>query len=340
VRLRSKDRKGEEEYAEGNRNSPPATRGADPSDNGISISEQSDIRIIADEVNNALVIMGTSREYEMVESAIKELDILPKQVLIEATIFEIGLTGDLNLGVEWFLKNGGLGEGKTGQGQLNLGSDGISAAAPGFSYSIIDGATDVRFVINALESETNVQVLSSPSIMVLDNKKATINVGDEIPVPTRQSNSNIDPAAPTVNEIQYRNTGILLEVSPRINAGGLVTLEVNQEVSDAVTTETSGIDAPTIQLRTIQSTVAIQSGQSVILGGLIRNQREDSVSGLPFFSRLPGIGRLFSQTANSDRRTELLVVLTPYVIANPSQALAITEEYRAKLSKPIDSVHN
>jgi general secretion pathway protein D len=337
VRLRSEDRgsnekESDDDYKE--MNNVPISDG-----DGIGLSEQSDIRIIADEVNNALVIMGTSREYEMVESAIKELDILPKQVLIEATIVEVSLTGDLNFGVEWFFKNGGVGEGKTGQGQLNLGSDGISVAAPGFSYSIIDGATDIRVVLNALESETNVQVLSSPSIMVLDNKTATINVGDEIPVPTRQSNSNIDPSAPTVNEIQYRNTGILLSVSPQINAGGLVTLEVNQEVSDAVTTETSGIDAPTIQLRTIESTVAIQSGQTVILGGLIRNKREDSVSGVPFLSRLPGLGHLFSQTANSDRRTELLVVLTPYVIANPTEARDITEEYRAKLTNPIDSVH-
>lgn len=302
---------------------------------GIVLSGQSDIRIIADEISNTLVIMGTSRDYEMVESAIVKLDILPKQVLIEATIVEVLLTGDLNYGVEWFFKNGGVGSGKTGQGRLSLGTDGIAAAAPGFSYSIVDGLTDIRVVLNALESQTNVQVLSSPSIMVLDNNSASINVGDEIPIPSRQSSSNVDPTAPTVNEIQYRNTGISLSVSPRINAGGLVTLEVSQEVSDAVSTTSSGLDAPTIQQRTIESTVAIQSGQSVILGGLIRDKREDSKSGVPLLSRIPLLGGLFSQSGNSDRRTELLVILTPRVIANSSQARAITDEYRNKLVQPL-----
>ena len=306
---------------------------------GITLSDNTSVRIIADETSNTVVIMGTSREYEMVESAIRKLDILPKQVLIEATIIEVGLTGDLSYGVEWFFKNGGVGSNKTGNGKLSLGTDGIAAAAPGFSYSIIDGATDVRFVLNALESETNVQVLSSPSIMVLDNKSATINVGDEIPIPTRQSSSNTDSTAPTVNEIQYRNTGILLTVSPRINAGGLVTLEVKQEVSDAITTESSGLDAPTIQQRSIESTVAIQSGQSVILGGLIKNKREDSTSGVPILSRLPILGNLFRQQSNSDRRTELLVIITPHVIDNPAQAQAITEEFRNKLIQPVQLNH-
>jgi general secretion pathway protein D len=302
----------------------------------ISISEGSNINIIADEVSNTLVILGTAREYEMVESAIKKLDILPKQVLVEATILEVGLSGDLNFGVEWFFKNNSIGGNKSGLGQLSLGADGIAAQSPGFSYSVIDGVGDIRLVVNALESKTNVKVLSSPSIMVLDNKSASINIGDEIPVPTRQSTSNLDPSAPTVNEIQYRNTGILLEISPRINAGGLVTLEVKQEVSDAITTETSGLDAPTIQQRTIESTVAIQNGQSVILGGLIRDKQEDSKSGVPILSHLPVVGNLFSQTSNSDRRTELLVVLTPHVISNPIEAREITDEFREKLVRPTE----
>jgi len=306
--------------------------------NGIGIPQQSNVRIIADEMSNTLVIMGSSRDYEMVESAIRKLDILPKQVLIEASIIEVSLTGDLSVGVEWFFKNGGIDSNKAGRGTLSLGNDGLANISPGFSYNIVDNLGDVRMVLNALESETNVQVLSSPSIMVLDNSSASINVGDEIPVPTSQSTSN-DSTALTVNSIEYRNTGISLEVSPRINAGGLVTLEVIQEVSDAVSTTTSGIDAPTIQQRSINSTVAIQSGQSVILGGLIKNKREDITSGVPILSRFPLLGGLFSQTNNSDRRTELLVILTPHVIANSSQARAITDEYREKLIQPLDLEH-
>jgi general secretion pathway protein D len=304
-------------------------------DKGLTLVGQASIRIIADEISNTLVIMATSHDYEMVESAIRKLDILPKQVLIEATIAEVRLVGDLSYGVEWFFKNNGVGSNKTGIGKLSLGADGIAAKTPGFSYSIVDSLGDIRVVLNALESETSVEVLSSPSIMVLDNHSASINVGDEIPVPTRQSSSNIDPDAPTVNEIEYRNTGISLSVSPRVNAGGLVTLEVKQEVSDAIITTTSGIDAPTIQQRAIESTVAIQSGQSVILGGLILDNRADNESGIPILGKIPGLGKLFSQTSNSDRRTELLVILTPHVVANSTQAQAITDEYRKKLVQPI-----
>jgi len=305
--------------------------------NGILLSAEKSVRIIADEINNALVVLGTAREYEIVESTIRKLDIMPKQVLIEASIIEVGLTGDLSYGVEWFLKHGGVGKTRQGEAQLSLGTDGIKKIAPGFSYSIVDGMGGIRAVLNALESATDVQVLSSPSLMVLDNKTAKINVGDEIPIPTRQSTSNIDPNAPTVNEIQYRNTGVILTVMPRINAGGLVTLEVTQEVSDAITTSTSGLDAPTIQKRTIDSTVAVQSGESVVLGGLIRDKQENSKSGIPGLSRIPVIGNLFSDHSDSSRRTELLVILTPRVIGNSNEARAITEEYRNKLARPLDT---
>lgn len=304
----------------------------------VSFSENNSIKIIADEKNNTVVVLSTPYEYGSVESAIKQLDILPKQVLIEVTILEVSLTGDLSYGVEWFFKNGGIDGNKTGQGQLSLGGDGISPITPGFSYSIVDQLGDVRAVLNALESESDVRILSSPSILVLDNSSAEISVGDEIPVPTRQSTSNNDSTAPTVNEIEYRDTGILLSVSPRINSGGLVTLEVSQEVSDAVTTQTSGIDAPTISQRRINTSVAIQNGESVLLGGLIRERQDDNRSGLPGISRVPLIGNLFGQSSNSDRKSELLMILTPKVISNAAEAKALTDEYRDKLAPEFSSM--
>ncbi len=303
------------------------------SDSGVTLFGENSVRIIADEVNNALVILGTAREYDMVESAIRKLDILPKQVLIEATIVEVTLSGDLRYGVEWFFKNGGFGSGKHAEGRLSLSN--TAKDATGFSYSIIDGITDVRVVLNALESESNVRILSTPSLMVLDNKTAKINVGDEVPIPIRQSSSNTDALAPTVNEIQYRNTGVILTVTPRINAGGLVTLEVIQEVSNVSVEKVSGIDAPIIAERSIESTVAIQSGESVVLGGLIKDQTSDNKSGLPGLSRIPILGSLFSETTSNDDRTELLVILTPQVITNSAEAREITEEYRKKLARPI-----
>lgn len=296
---------------------------------GITIRTDSDLQIIADDTRNALVILATPQDYKMVAAAIRKLDIVPLQVLIEASILEVSLNDDLSYGVEWFFKNG-LGD-KSGQGTLDLGAAGISALSPSFSYSIVDSASNIRVAINALASESEVNVLSSPSLMVLDNQTASINVGDEIPVPTRQSISNIDPNAPTVNEIQFRNTGITLEVTPRVNNSGLVTMDIRQEVSNAVDTTSSSIDAPTIQQRQIESTVAINSGETIVLGGLMTNTETNNESGIPGLYQLPVIGKLFGQTSRDGRRTELMILLTPKVVRNSNDARDVTEELRRKL---------
>ena len=290
-------------------------------------------QIIADEINNALVFMASPSEHEMLLAALRELDVAPLQVLIEASIVEVTLTDDLEYGVEWFFKNNVNvgGSDKQGSGLLDLGAPGLAPLAPGFSYALIDNANQVRAMINLLASESELNVLSSPSLMVLGNQTATINVGDEVPIPTRQSVSNIDPAAPTVNEIEYRDTGVILEVTPRVNSGGLVTMEISQEVSDVGPTTTSGIDAPTFQQRKIASTVAVQSGNTVVLGGLIRDRAVVVESGIPFLYKLPVLGKLFGATSNQARRTELLVLITPRAIANTTEATNITEEFRTKL---------
>ncbi len=299
------------------------------SDSGLSITTNSQIEIIADDVRNALVILASSQDYQMIEAAISKLDIVPLQVLIEASIIEVTLNDDLRYGVEWFFKNG-IGE-KSGNGVLDVADAGIGAIAPGFSYTIIDSAAGVRFALNAIESKTTIDVVSSPSLMVLDNKEANINVGDQIPIPTRQSVSNIDPNSPTVNEIEFRDTGISLTVKPRVNESGLVTMEVSQEVSDAQTTTTSGLDAPTIRQREIQSTVAVYSGETIVLGGLIRDSQNFGNDGIPFLHTIPIIGKLFGRTSHENRRTELLVLITPTVVRDRKEARDITDEFRRKL---------
>jgi general secretion pathway protein D len=166
---------------------------------------------------------------------------------------------------------------------------------------------------------------------VLDNQTATINVGDEIPVPARQSISNLDPISPTVNEITFRQTGITLTVTPRVSSSGLVTMEIRQEVATAAATTTSNIDAPTIQNRAIDSVVAINSGETIVLGGLMQTQKSKNESGVPGLRRIPGIGKLFGSTSNEDSRTELLVLITPRVVRNRDDVRTITEEFREKL---------
>ena len=315
---------------EGERGGPSSRSARVIADEGVSLRVGENVRIIPDETNNGLVIMATPKEYEIILAAIRKLDLIPLQVLIEATIIEVTLGDSLEYGVEWFFKNGLAGN-KQGSGLLDLGAPGIGTVAPAFSYAVIDSLGDVRAAINLLATESDVSVLSSPSLMVLDNQTATINVGDEIPVPTRASISNIDPAAPTVNEIEYRNTGVTLEVTPRVNAGGLVTMEVNQEVSDAVNTTSSDLNAPTIQQRKITSTVAVQSGQTIVLGGLIRDNATDAQSGIPYLRNLPGLGKLFSSTTIATRRTELIVLITPRAVRNDDEARDVTREYSEKM---------
>ena len=311
---------------------PVATQRTADGDGGVALPSGQSVDIIADDVRNALVILATPQDYKMVEVALAKLDIVPLQVLIEASIIEVSLNDDLNYGVEWFFKNSvERGNVTEGHGTLDLGDPGLSALSPSFSYTIIDTADQVRVALNALEQESEVNVLSSPSLMVLDNQTAFISVGDEIPVPARQSISNINPDSPTVNEIQFRQTGVTLTVTPRVNSGGLVTMEIKQEVSNAVSTTSSDIDAPTIQQRQIESTVAINSGETIVLGGLIQDTETNAESGIPVLRRIPLLGKLFGQTRDEMRRTELLVMITPRVIRNRNEARDVTEEFKRKL---------
>jgi general secretion pathway protein D len=293
-----------------------------------------DIRIIADATTNSLVIWAAPREYRKIRRALEQLDILPLQVLIEATVAEVSLIDELRYGVEWFLRTGDL--------SLTLSQrpgGGVAGRFPGFSA--LFAGTDVRVVLNALEQVTDVNVVSSPHLLVLDNQTARLQVGDQVPITVQQATAVTDPDAPIVNSIELRDTGVILSVTPRVNVSGLVILELEQEVSNVVQSETdtsSEQATPTISTRQISSTVAVQSGETIVLGGLIQDNQNRSVSGLPFLARLPIVGALFGTRGRSLNRTELLVLLTPRVIRGPEDARAITGELRRRLRSiaPLD----
>ncbi|GMQ76357.1 MAG: type II secretion system secretin GspD [Gammaproteobacteria bacterium] len=309
---------------------PAYTPAAPAGGDGVVITEGTRIRVIADEINNALVILATSQQYKQVEATLRRLDVPPLQVLIEATIAEITLKGDLKYGMEWFFSNQ-LGS-KQGIGTLDLGASGIAAVVPGFSYQIIDKAGAVRAVLNALAEDSRLNVISSPSLMVLNNQTASIDVGDEVPIVTQQQQSVVGTSSPIVNNIEYRNTGVLLSVTPRVNAGGMVIMDVEQEVSQVAseTTDTTNL-TPTISKRSISTSVAVQSGQTVVLGGLIREQKVQSRSGIPGLYNMPIIGPLFGATLEEQVRTELVVLITPRVVRNSAEAAQVTEEFRSKM---------
>jgi len=315
----------------------PATKGPAMG----SAVDVGDVRIIADEENNALLVMASPADYRKVESALRRLDIVPQQVLVQASIIEVELTGDLSYGVEWFFTNK-LGS-NSGIGTLDLGKAGLAAITPGFSYQVVDGAGAVQAVLNTLASETALKVVSSPSLMVLDNRTARIRVGDQVPVRTSETtNTATSGSNPLiVSTIQFRDTGVLLEVTPRVNAGGMVVLDISQEVSNVDKTTSSSIDSPTINQRQISTSVAVHSGDTIVLGGLIRDNDSDSNSGIPGLRKLPVIGGLFGSTSTSSERTELLVLITPTAVPDQQTAREVTAELRSKmkaLDKPLRRV--
>ena len=306
---------------------PPAVLASRRNDLGAiaAIEQSGNIRIIADEKKNALVILATTAEYRMIEATLKRLDITPLQVLIEVTIAEVTLTDDLRYGLQWFFNSG-----DSTASFSTLATGAVASAFPGFSY--IFSGSDARVVLNALTEITDVRVISSPQLMVLDNQSARLQVGDQVPIATQSAVTVNDPDAPIVNSIQFRDTGVVLEVTPRVNASGLVVLDVLQEVSDVKATTTSDIDSPTIEQRSIQSTVAVQSGDTIALGGLIKDREEESVSGVPLLSSIPVLGNLFKTTQTLVRRTELLVLITPRVVRDRREAVDVTNELRRRMS--------
>jgi general secretion pathway protein D len=304
----------------------PAADNAPPDSSTDDESGPPPIRITPDNVNNALLIRCLPSEYAEIQQALKELDIPPLQVLIEASVAEVTLTNQLQYGIQYYFHGG-----STKVIQTTSTSQSVAAALPGFAAIFTDGQS-IPLILSALQSLTTVTVLSAPELMVLNNQTASLQVGDEVPIATEQSQSTLTSNAPVINSIQYQNTGVILKVTPRVNAGGLVTMDVSQEVSDVSTTTTSTLNSPTISERLISSSVAIHDGQTVALGGLISDSRNNGKSGIPVLQNIPVLGNLFSTTNNNLNRTELLVLLTPHVVGDQYQAQAVTDELREKLS--------
>jgi general secretion pathway protein D len=307
---------------------PELVFGGSPSGGGqdiLAAGVSSRINVTADETNNALVITATPGEFAILQSALRRLDIEPLQVLLEATIVEVTLTDDLQYGLQYLFRPNARQEFVLSAGPT---AD-IAPAFPGFAY--IYSGIDITAILDALASVTRVEVLSSPHLLVLNNQTAALQVGNQVPIVTGQAVSTVAQGAPIVNTIEYQDTGIILEVTPRVNQGGLVMMDISQEVSDILITTTSRIDSPTFQQRRIRSTVAVQDRETIALGGLILSNRTDSRSGIPFLQRIPGLGALFRSTSESRHRTELIVLITPRVVSGPGSARAITEELMRKL---------
>jgi general secretion pathway protein D len=312
----------------------PRPRAAAPRAQDLTVGDIGTVRIIADDINNALLVLASPQAYEMIEPAIRKLDIVPLQVLVEATIAEVSLTDQLRYGLQYFLQNDLSSQPKlTSTTILNAGSTlPIAAAFPGFSWLITGSSGNPKVILTALENITRLRVISSPHVMIRDNQKAELQVGNEVPILTQQQQS-IAANANVVNTIQYRETGVILSVSPHVNASGSISLDIEQEVS-SVSQQTAGTDTnltPTIAQRRIKSSVVVQTGETVVLGGLIQERQNKGTSGIPLLAQLPLIGSLFGTRIDDDDRTELLVLISPRVVRDPNDARRVTDEIRRRL---------
>jgi general secretion pathway protein D len=297
------------------------------------------ISVVADETNNALVITASAQEYRRMRRILEQIDVQPNQVLLEATIAEVTLTDQLAMGVRWFLQTGNfqfrftdLGANTATNNSGNPLST-IPPVVPGFpGFSAFFNTPNAQVVLNALSTITDVNIVSSPTLMVLDNKRATLQVGDEVPIVTQSAVAVQVPGAPIVNSVNMRNTGIILNITPRINDGGRVVLDIEQEVSTAVQTTTSGIVSPTIQQRRVKTTVSVDDGNCIVLGGLIQDKATNTRNQTPLVGDIPILGNLFKSKNDQIDRTELLIAITPRIVKDNGQIRAIAAEFRDRIN--------
>lgn len=323
-----------------------SSSGARPSSGGIL----QNVRITADVTNNAVLVYADQESHRIVEQTIRQIDRPQRQIAIEATIAEVTLNDQLNYGVQFFLasKKGSIsntisGVSPTASG-LDLPATAVDAAAgallgrvlPGFNF-LIGSENSPRVILDALHGVTNVKVLSNPSLVVLDNQTATLQVGDQVPFSTGTA-TVLTANNTVVNTIDYKNTGIILRVLPRANANGNIVLDIEQEISNVA----AGAPTltPTISQRRVKSSIAVTSGQTVLLAGLISETENRQRQGIPLLDSLPGVGDAFSHQTNARNRTELILFIRPTVIKDAVDAHVIAEEMRTKMNSQIVGTSN
>jgi general secretion pathway protein D len=296
-----------------------------------SESLRGEIFITADEVRNALIIEATPRDYRIVESILKRLDVLPRQVLIEVIIAEISLDQEKSLGINWTYFKDGLDS--SGNKAVDTGLMSGSITSDGLQLTI--GFADlVKAEIAAQADKGTLNILSTPSVLASDNREAQIDVSREIPVASSQFRYTSD-ADVTETNIQYRDTGIILSVTPHINERGLVTMDISQEVSELEQENivVGGESYPAFLKRNVNTTLTVQHGQTIVIGGLIREKKENRADGMPYLVNVPVIKYLFGREKTSSEKEELIILITPYVMNSLEDVDSITDDFKMKVER-------
>jgi general secretion pathway protein D len=301
----------------------PAQTAAPPGSESSSGTKQ---RIVVDEPRNGLIFLGTAEEYSQFRALVSQMDRAPLQVMIEATVAEVTLNNSESLGVT-------LGYDTGSAAAVNRTT--ATSGATGLFYSIVRSNGELTASLSSLASQNRVQILSSPRIVTSSGKTAAISVGNDVPIVTAQETApgQVNGSSSLLQSIQYRSTGIILNVEPTINSNRRVELTVGQEVSSASTNDTSSVSSPVILKRSIKTTLSLDDGQTVLLGGLISETYTEGDSGIPYLKDVPILGNLFKKQSKSTDRSELIVLLTPYIIDSSDTAAQIRDGFRSQLSQ-------
>ncbi|WP_051989910.1 type II secretion system secretin GspD [Caulobacter sp. AP07] len=303
-----------------------ATAGRGGGDFGDQQALEDGVRIGVDKDSNTLIVRAPPARWMSLQQTLAEIDRPASQVMIEASIIEVSLTNDFRFGVDWSAVGDG---GKlTGNSIYNEGGA-IAPKFPGFSITYLGG--DIDAAVNALGSRTTIDVVSAPKLITLDNHKARLQIGDQVPVITQTATNTTTSTPAIVSTVEYRDTGVILEVTPRISGDDRVVVDIAQEVSGVAKTVTSGIDSPTIQQRKLASTLVLQDGAVVALGGLISHRRSDSDSGVPGLKDVKLLGNLFKSKNKEAARTELVVLLTVRIMRDPASSSQVTRDLLADM---------
>jgi general secretion pathway protein D len=281
-------------------------------------------KVVVDEQMHTLVIQTVPTEYQRILRVLRRIDVAGTQIMIEASIAEVTLTDELKFGVKWFFEKGNHSVTFT-----DAASGAVASAFPGFSYFL--AARNINVALDALSSITKVNVISTPNVTVMDNKTAMLQVGDQVPIQTQAAQATSALGAPILSSIQMIDTGVILSVTPHANDNGRVLLDIEQEVSTATPTTTSGIDSPTIQQRRVRTSVAVTDGDAVALGGLIQERDTVNKNQMPILGDIPVLGKAFGTKDDQINRTELLIIIRPRVMRDGEDARRATEEYRSRV---------
>jgi general secretion pathway protein D len=286
------------------------------------------VKIVADVPNNAVLVYSTYSTFTRIRDFLKTVDVAQAQVVIEATVAEVNLTDALQYGVETYLQTGGLMSARSG---TDTAPTSPSAGGLGLQGSTAIGTVQLNAVMQALQSVTTVKVISSPYLTVVDSKTARLVIGDQIPFANRTVNSTTQGTATVTQEVEVKDTGIVLEVTPKIHPDNSVLLNVSQTVSKPDSTATSGNLTPVISTREVKSDIIVQSGRTILIGGLIQDRLDRTVSAVPVVSKIPVIGDLFSQKTDTSTKVELIIMITPRVIRRSADLENVTRMLRSQL---------